>query len=65
MKKLKRDFPLKLKIGFKKVFDAYKKNKLSEDVALQQAQVARICHASDFNFDTGKVTLWNPTMLTQ
>lgn len=26
MKKLKRDFPLKLKIGFKKVFDAYKKN---------------------------------------
>ena len=26
MKKLKRDFPLKLKIGFKKVFDAYKDN---------------------------------------
>ena len=47
------------------VVDAYKKNKLSEDVALQQAQVARICHASDFNFNTGKVTLWNPTMLTQ
>ena len=47
------------------VVDAYKKNKLSEAAALQQAQVARICHASDFNFDTGKVTLWNPTMLTQ
>ena len=26
MKKLKRDFPFKLKIGFKKVFDAYKEN---------------------------------------
>ena len=46
------------------VVEAYKQNKLSEEIALQQAQVARICHASDFNFDTGKVTPWTPTTLT-
>ena len=44
------------------VVEAYKKQ-TSEEIALQQAQVARICHASDFNFDTGKVTPWIPTTL--
>jgi DNA polymerase-1 len=42
------------------VVAAFKKQKLSEDVALQQAQVARICHASDFHKDTGKVIPWTP-----
>ena len=39
---------------------AYAKQKLSTEVALQQAQVARICRASDFNFKTKKVIPWTP-----
>ena len=42
------------------VVAAFKKQNLSEEVALQQAQVARICHASDFNNETGKVIPWTP-----
>lgn len=33
---------------------------LSEDEALTQARVARICRASDFNFKTKEVRLWKP-----
>jgi hypothetical protein len=33
---------------------------LTEADALVQARVARICHASDFNFQTQKVILWTP-----
>ena len=42
------------------VVAAYSKQKLSYEVALQQAQVARICRASDFNFKTRKVIPWTP-----
>ena len=43
------------------VVAAYAKRKLSKEVALTQAQVARICRASEFNFNTGKVIPWMPT----
>jgi len=43
------------------VVAAFKKQNLSEEVALQQAQVARICHASDFDKETGKVIPWTPS----
>ena len=42
------------------VLNAYAKQKLSSEVALIQAQVARICRAEDFNFKTRKVQLWTP-----
>ena len=42
------------------VIEAYAKQNLSTEVALQQAQVARICRASDFNFKTKKVIPWTP-----
>jgi DNA polymerase-1 len=47
------------------VVSAYSKQGLSEDVALQQARVARICRASDFDFHTGKVLLWTPPQTPQ
>lgn len=43
------------------VVAAFKKQNLSEEVALQQAQVARICHASNFDKETGKVIPWTPS----
>lgn len=46
------------------VVGAYAKAKLSEEVALQQAQVARICRASEFNIKTGKVIPWTPPTLS-
>ena len=42
------------------VTKAYAKQNLSPEVALQHAQVARICRASDFNFKTKKVIPWTP-----
>jgi len=42
------------------VLAAYAKQKLSPEVALAQAQVARICRAEDFNFKTRKVRPWTP-----
>ena len=42
------------------VVRAYKKAGLGEEEAIQQARVARICRASDFNSKTGEVILWNP-----
>jgi len=40
---------------------AFEKAGLSEEVALQNARVARILHGSEYNVKTGKVTLWNPS----
>jgi DNA polymerase-1 len=42
------------------VVAAYEKQGLSEEVALTNARVARICRASDYDFRRGKVILWNP-----
>lgn len=35
---------------------------LSEEEALTQARVARICRACDFDFENEQVKLWNPTL---
>lgn len=42
------------------VVAAYEKAGLSEVVALQQARVARICRANDYNFSERRVKLWKP-----
>lgn len=42
------------------VVSAYEKAGLCEEVALVQAQVARILRAEDFNFKTKEVILWTP-----
>ena len=42
------------------VVAAYAKKGLGEAVALQNAQVARICRAEDWDFDKKEVKLWNP-----
>lgn len=47
------------KAMWKGVVAAYADKELGEDVALQNARVARILRASDFAED-GKVVLWNP-----
>lgn len=43
-----------------KVIEAYKKAKLGEGAALQQARVARILRHTDYNFKKKEVILWNP-----
>ena len=40
------------------VVEAYAKQGLSEDVAIEQAQLARILRDGEYDTDTGKVTLW-------
>lgn len=42
------------------VLSLYHKAGLTEADALIQARVARICHASDYDFKTKQVILWNP-----
>lgn len=42
------------------VVKAYEKAKLSEEVALQNARVARICHHTDYDFNKKEVILWTP-----
>jgi len=42
------------------VVATYEKAKLNEEVALQQARVARILRASDYNFKTKEPILWQP-----
>lgn len=42
------------------VVEAFTKAKLGEEFALQQARVARICRASDYDFNKKEVILWNP-----
>ena len=43
-----------------RVVAAYVKAGLSEEVALMNARVARICRADDYDFKEKKVKLWNP-----
>lgn len=42
------------------VVGAYEAKGLTEDDALLQARLARICRADDYNFKEQKVILWNP-----
>lgn len=42
------------------VVQAYEKKGLSEEVALVQAQIARICRRDDYDFKRKKVILWKP-----
>lgn len=42
------------------VVEAYKKAGLSEDVALMNARVARICRNTDYDFTKKEVKLWTP-----
>lgn len=42
------------------VVQAFDKAKLSEEEALVQARVARICRASDYDFKQKRVKLWTP-----
>lgn len=46
--------------GWAKVVTAFEKAKLTEADALVQARVARICRASDYDFNTKSVILWQP-----
>jgi len=43
------------------VVSTYAKAGLGEEEALTQARVARILRATDYNFNTKEVILWNPT----
>ena len=45
------------------VVKAYAKKKLSEEVALTMAQVARICRAEDYDFENRKAIPWQPPSL--
>ncbi len=45
---------------WEEVVAAYAKAELTEDDALTQARVARICRADDYNSDTQEVILWSP-----
>lgn len=47
-------------IYWKHVVATFKKAGLSEEEALVQARVARICRASDYDFENRKVILWEP-----
>lgn len=42
------------------IVKAYKKAGLSEDVALQNARVARICRHTDYDLEKKEVILWTP-----
>ena len=46
-----------------RVVAAYEKAKLTEDDAIIQARVARILRHTDYDNDTGEITLWHPTMM--
>jgi DNA polymerase-1 len=45
---------------WKAVVKTYESKGLTEDDALVQARVARILHASDYDFETNTVILWEP-----
>lgn len=45
---------------WEQVVKAYEKAKLTEDDALVQARCARILRHTDYNLDTGEITLWTP-----
>jgi DNA polymerase-1 len=42
------------------VVAAYSRQNLSEEVAIEQARLARILRSGEYNHITGEVTLWNP-----
>lgn len=46
------------------VVSCFEKAGLGEEEALTQARVARICRASDYDFKTKQVKLWNPKSST-
>ena len=47
-------------IYWQHVLKAYAKAGLSEEEALTQARVARICRSNDYDFKTKQVILWSP-----
>lgn len=49
---------------WQRVVETYESKDLTEADALVQAQVSRILQASDYNFDTRKVTPWQPPKLS-
>lgn len=46
--------------AWKAIVAQYEKKKLSEDVALQMARVARICRHTDYDYKEKRVKLWKP-----
>jgi len=42
------------------IVSTYEKKGLSEEVALENARVARILHHDEYNVKTGRVSLWSP-----
>lgn len=55
------DTPAQLRdLYWQHVVKAYAKAGLSEEEALTQARVARICRSSDYDFKTKQVLLWSP-----
>lgn len=46
--------------GWKIVVEAYRKQGLGEEIALQNARVARICRHTDYDFKKKEVILWQP-----
>jgi hypothetical protein len=49
-----------LDVMWQRVLDAYAKKGLTQDDALVQARVARICRACDYDFKNREVVLWTP-----
>jgi DNA polymerase-1 len=47
--------------GWDKVVDAFKAKGLSEEVALENARLARILRNGEYDTDTGEVKLWHPS----
>lgn len=58
--KLLADVPKTYDAMWPVVVKAYEKKGLSEEVALVQAQIARICRRDDYDFKRKEVILWNP-----
>ena len=46
--------------AWSRIVAAYHKKGLTEDDALVQARIARICRASDYDFSAKSVRLWTP-----
>jgi len=45
---------------WEEIVESYADHGLTEKDALQQARVARMCRAEDYDFDKGEVILWTP-----
>jgi len=45
------------------ILSLYAKSGQTEEEAIKNAQVARICHHEDYNQSTGELTLWSPDKL--